>query len=168
MKEAKKKIFSGNGKKIAVLVGMVLLLVATGVLNYYLSEIRGAGKTDPNGEVVATYFNSFRTDRQAVRQEAITNLDAIIQSADSSKEAKASAEEQKLLMCKNMETELTMENLIKSYGFEDCVVTLSAGNVYVVVKTEDAMTPQQVAQILSVVTQNSDYKPSDVIVTPYN
>ena len=30
------------------------------------------------------------------------------------------------------------------------------------------MTSQQVAQILSVVTQNSDYKPSDVIVTPYN
>lgn len=168
MKEAKKKLFSANGKKIAVLVGMVVLLVATGVLNYYLSEIKGAGKTDPNGEVVATYFSSYRTDRQSVRQEAITNLDAIIQSSDSSKEAKASAEEQKLLMCKNMEAELTMENLIKSYGFEDCVVTLSAGNVYVVVKTADTMTSQQVAQILSVVTENSDYKPSDVIVTPYN
>ncbi len=168
MKEASKKFFKGNGKKIAVLTGMILLLVATGVLNYYLSEINGASNGDVNGQVVSTYFSTYRTDRQQVRQEAITNLDAIISSEDTSAEAKASAEEQKLLMCKNMESELTMENLIKSYGFEDCVVTLSTGNVYVVVKTADTMTSAEVAQILSVITENSDYKPSDVIVTPYN
>lgn len=157
-----------NKKKIIVLCGMILLLVATGVLNYYLNSRNNSQEPTGDGTVVATYFSDYRDYRETTRQETFTYLDTIILSDASSAEAKAAAETQKLDLCSKMETELIIENLIKAKGFDDAVVSMTTGNINVVVKTADSLDSAQVAQILAIVTEQTDYKATEVIIIPYN
>ncbi|MFA5450319.1 MAG: SpoIIIAH-like family protein [Clostridia bacterium] len=154
-----------NKKKIIVLVSMILLLVATGVLNYFLTT----KNNDPIGgddTVTPTFFPQYRLDREVIRGQEIDILDDIIASATSTEEAIATAEGMKLNIVKSMETELILENLIKSKGFEDAIVTISTENVNVVVKKGD-LTLEESAQILDIIVKETDYTAADVIITPY-
>ena len=65
------------------------------------------------------------------------------------------------------ENELVLENLIKARGFEDACVTMSTGNVNVVVKDGD-LNSQDVAQILWIVTEETGCSATDVVVVPYS
>lgn len=161
---------NGNKKKIIVLCSMLVLLVATGFLNFYLNGKLG-DNSDMGGDggiVTTTYFGTFRSDREAQRQEIFTYLDSIVASEASSEEAKAAAESQKLELCEKIEQELTLENLIKASGFEDAVITMSTGNLNVVVKADNELDNSQIAQILSIITRETTYTPSQVVIVPYN
>lgn len=139
-------------KKIVILSVMAVLLVVTGVLNVALNQ--GAIETGSNAVTTANFFSTYRTDRQSVRNEEISYYDAIIASAESSAEAKASAETKKQQLIQMMETELVTEGLIKAKGFEDVIVTSTSSNVKVVVKSGE-LTSSQVAQIVNIVTEQT-------------
>ena len=62
--------------------------------------------------------------------------------------------------------ELLLERLIQARGFRDVIVTLSDKNCTVVV-ADDNLEAQEVAQILSVVTKETNYTANDVIVCQY-
>lgn len=84
-------------KKIIVLSVMVLLLVATGVLNFVLSD--KLNKTTDNvnadqGTVTQTFFAAAKSDRDSTRESEFLYLDAIMQSESSTESAKKSAQEQ--------------------------------------------------------------------------
>ena len=88
-------------KKIIVLSVMVLLLVATGVLNFVLSD--KLNKTTDNvnadqGTVTQTFFAAAKSDRDSTRESEFLYLDAIMQSESSTESAKKSAQEQKLTL----------------------------------------------------------------------
>lgn len=153
-----------NKKKIIVLVSLVVLLVATGVLNYFLNL-----KSIPNddqGVVTPTFFASYRQDREATRAEEILYLETIITSANADEQTIANAQQKKLAICDVMETELILEGLIKARGFEDCVVTITTDNVNVVVKHED-LSLEQAAQILDIIVTETTFTAPNVIVLPY-
>ena len=120
-----------NKKKIIVLSFMVVLLVVSAVLNVWLNNKLNK-QTDVVGKIdeptVTATFSSFRSSRETSRQEIIDYLDAIIIAETTSAEAKTAAETQKQGICKQMETELLLERLIKLRGFQDAVVTLSDKN----------------------------------------
>lgn len=153
-----------NKKKIIVLVSMILLLVATGVLNYFLN-IKG-NQNDDEGTVTPTFFQSYRSDREVTREQEIAYLDEIIASAASSEESIAAAEAQKLTLCTNMETELALEGLIKARGFKDAVVTITTENVNVVVEDTE-LTAEEAAQILDIIVTETSFTALDVVVIPY-
>lgn len=157
-------------KKAIVLSVMVVLLVATGVLNWALND-KLLSKDNPasadNGNVTETFFATYRSDRDSTRESEYLYLDAIIASADASAESKALAEEQKLALVMRMEQELTLETLIKAKGFDDAIVAIGDGGVNVVVGTEE-LTPEQATQILAIITDETDYKATDVKIIPYN
>lgn len=153
-----------NKKKIIVLISLVVLLVATGVLNYFLN-LNNAPKDDDD-IVAPTFFASYREDRETTRAEEILYLDSIITSAEADEETIAQARQKKLALCDIMETELILEGLIKAKGFEDCVVTISTENVNVVVKKEE-LTQEQAAQILHIIVSETDFESPNVILIPY-
>ncbi|HHU42905.1 MAG: SpoIIIAH-like family protein [Clostridia bacterium] len=153
-----------NKKKIIVLISLVVLLVATGVLNYFLN-LNNAPKDDDD-IVAPTFFASYREDRETTRAEEILYLDSIITSAEADEETIAQAQQKKLALCDIMETELILEGLIKAKGFEDCVVTISTENVNVVVKKEE-LTQEQAAQILHIIVSETDFESPNVILIPY-
>lgn len=158
-------------KKIIVLIAMVLLLVGTGCLNYFLNVKSSSGADASNvgaddGTATPTFFETYRSDRTVTREQEQVYLDEIIASATSTEETVASAQQQKLAITSAMETELVLEGLIKAKGFADAVVTISTENVNVVVKDEE-LTLEEAAQILDIVVTETDFTAPDVVIIPY-
>ena len=153
-------------KKIFVLVGMVALLAAAACLNIFLN--RTSDKADAYRDGVPTYgsfFETYRADRQTSRYHSMLYYDAILGTEGSSAEAVADAEAAKLELAQNMEIELVIEGLIKSLGFEDAVVTNTTENINVIVKSAE-LTSEEAAQILDIVTTETDKTALDVRIIP--
>ena len=147
-------------KKIIVLSVMVALLIATGVLNFVLSDKLGSSNQTTNGNtstVTQTFFAAAKSDRDATRESEFLYLDAIMNSDTATDVAKKTAQEQKLALVERMEKELALETLIKSKGFEDVIVTIG-----------EQLTAEQANRILSVVVSETTFKATDVNVIPYN
>ncbi|MDD4839807.1 MAG: SpoIIIAH-like family protein [Clostridia bacterium] len=156
-----------NKKKVLVLVAMVLLLVATGVLNWALNNNLLTDREVSGEATIETFFSAYRTDRSATREEEFLYLDAILASENSSETAKTAAETQKIEITQRMENELVLEGLVKAKGFPDAVVTMTSSNVNVVVNTAE-LTPEQAAQIYDIITSETSYTASNVRIIPYN
>lgn len=157
-------------KKIIVLSVMVALLVATGVLNFVLSDKLNKTADNVNvdqGAVTQTFFAAAKSDRDSTRESEFLYLDAIMQSESSTESAKKSAQEQKLTLVNRMEKELALETLIKARGFEDAIVTIGDKGVSIVVNSTE-LTSEQANQILSDVLAETTFKASEVKVIPYN
>ena len=135
--------------KIIILSAMVLLLGVTGYLNVVLNNSVSNTSTT-NTVTTASYFQTYRTDRESTRDQEMLYYDAIISSESSTSSAIANAEEAKLTLIGQMEKELVVEGLIKAKGFDDCVVTISDSNVNAVVKTKE-LSSNEVAQIVAVI-----------------
>lgn len=134
--------------KIIIIAAMVLLLGVTGYLNVMLNK--SVSKVDDGSTTTSSYFQTYRTDRESTRDQEMLYYDAIIASESSTEEAIKNAENAKLALIEQMEQELVVEGLIKSKGFEDCVVTISDANVNAVVKAAE-LSSTQVAQIVEII-----------------
>lgn len=166
-----KKQLSSNAKKVIILCSMVALLVLTGILNFALnsdwfSKSPADGDQLTGGDAVETFFSTYRTSRETARAEEMSYLEAIIASETSTEEAKATAETMRENLLNNIEAELVIESLIKAKGFDDAVVTMSTNNINVIVNKSE-LESQEVAQILSVILEETEYTASEVVVVPY-
>ncbi|MBR2968006.1 MAG: SpoIIIAH-like family protein [Clostridia bacterium] len=154
-----------NKKRIFVLCGMIALLIVTGVLNIVLNgNALNTGSGDDNLSA-ASFFDTYRSDRVATREQTILYLDAIISNSASSSDEAAAATQSKLELTQNMELELVLEGLIKSLGFEDVVVTNSTESVNVILKASE-LTDSQVAQITEIIVTETDKSSFDVRIIP--
>lgn len=149
--------------KVLVLVAMVILLGVTAYLNVALNN--RVVETSTNEYSYAGYFSSYRTDRQSTRDQELLYYDAIIMSESSSQEAIAQAEGKKLEIVAKMESELVMEGLIKSKGFEDAVVAISNNNINVIVKSA-ALEASEVSQIVSIIKEQTGKGIDNIVIIP--
>lgn len=156
-----------NKKKIIVLVSLVVLLAGVACLNYFLT-IKGIGNgtETPTDTTTPTFFSTYRSDRDSTRTQEKLYLESLMASTTADEETMAEANKSYLALTTNMETETTLEGLIKAYGFSDCIVTISNGNVNVVVQDAE-LTVEEAAQILSTVVSETDFTASDVLIIPY-
>lgn len=151
--------------KIFILVAMVLLLGVTGYLNIALNNnVVDASAQNAN---TTNYFDGYRSDRQTTRNQELAYYDAIITSESSSAETIAAAESKKLELVAAMESELIMEGLIKAKGFADVVVTNSNSYINVLVKSSE-LQKSEVAQIVSVITEQTNKDIDYIKVIPVN
>ncbi len=146
-----------KGKKIALMVTMVLVLVAAAVLNVTLL----AGKNPQTGEpdaVQTGFFATSRTERQATRNYEIAELNSILEmEGEEYAEARQKALEQKQKLVNAMDTEMLLETLIKAQGFEDVIVTVNAAadNVSVIVD-KDELTREDTVRIYNIVATEAN------------
>ncbi|MBE7082069.1 MAG: SpoIIIAH-like family protein [Clostridiales bacterium] len=151
--------------KVFILIGMVLLLGVTGYLNIALNN--KTTQTQTNTITTANYFTTYRADRQSTRDQELLYYDAIIASESSSADAKKQAETKKLALVEQMSSELVIEGLIKAKGFEDCIVTKLDPNVKITVKCTDAtLTSSEVAQIVSIIKEQTNAGIDNIQITP--
>ena len=151
--------------KIIILVGMVLLLGVTGYLNIAVNN--RVSQTAGTAITSANYVSTYREDRQSTRDQELLYYDAIITSESSTQDAKTKAEAKKLALVAQMESELVIEGLVKAKGFEDCIVTNVEPNVKIVVKCADAtLTANEVAQIVSIVKEQTKADIDNIQITP--
>lgn len=155
-----------NRKKIIVLVSLVVLLAGVACLNYFLTVKGLNDTTDTPTETTPTFFATYRDDRTSTREQEVLYLEQILAASTSDEATIAEANQSYLALIEAMETETTLEGIIKSYGFEDCIVTISTDNVNIVVKDSE-LSVEEAAQILNVVVTETDYTASDVIIIPY-
>ena len=160
-----------NKKKIIIICSMVVLLVAAAYLNVLISkkttDTVSTTVGDENSATVS-FFASYRSARDASRQESFMYYDSIINSETASAAAVTSAEGKREELVGFTETELVLEGLIKAKGFEDAVVTISTANVNAIVKKNGEIDATDAAQILSIITEETGVSASKVIITPYS
>ncbi|MBQ7352074.1 MAG: SpoIIIAH-like family protein [Clostridia bacterium] len=150
-----RKKLSSKAKKIIILSCFCMLLLVTGGVNILINS-KVSQEASANVSSTANFFSNYRTDRSDTRNQEILYLDAIIASEATSAEAKANAEAERLELITKMEMVMTIENLIMAKGFTDVAVSASSGNISVMVETS-GLTSAEVAQIVDVVLNNSDY-----------
>ncbi len=163
-------------KRVLTAVGLCLLLAAAVVTNVLVNRGKSEtaeteAKTPSNVTAVsaqtrtadAGFFAAYREERDSVRTQELAYLDAIVaQGADP--ETLSDAQQQKLDLVNAMETELTVENLVRSKGFQDVIVSIHKGNVNVVVGA-DTLSDEQVAQILDIVLRETGKNAENVKIS---
>lgn len=127
-----------KGKKIALIVSMVCVLVVAAVLNVTLLTNKNK---QGGGDVVQTsFFETSRLDRQTTRDYEIAELNQIINmEGDEYAEARQNALVKKQKIVDAMETELLLETLLKAQGYSDVLVTVNANsdNISVIVDKDE-------------------------------
>lgn len=113
-----------NKKKIILMSSLVLLLAVTAVFNFVFASANvqtGAS----NGITTANYFTTYRNERTTTRNEEIVQLDSVIALYEEGDEKYETATAMKMELVSAMERELVLENMVKSLGFSDAVVSVS-------------------------------------------
>ena len=137
--------------KFIILGVMVVLLGVTGYLNVMLNNSVKKGDV-PTQTTTASYFSSYRQDRESRRDQELLYYQAIAESPSSSEEAIKNADSARQNLIAQMDKELVVEGLIKGLGFNDCVITMSTANVNVLVDAA-TLTEPEVAQIVAVIQE---------------
>lgn len=152
-----------KGKKIALMVTMVLVLVAAAVLNVTLLA-QNNGQASGDDVVQTGFFATSRADRQSTRTYEIAELNAILaMEGDEYAEARQKALQQKQDIVNAMETELLLETLLKAQGFDDVLVTVNAAsdNVSVIVD-KDELTREDTVRIYNIIATEASIEPDYV------
>ena len=147
-------------RRTMTLLAVCLLLLAAVAANVIMnrSEEKMADAATTAVSVSApgaqgSFFDMYRSERDSVRTQELAYLDAIV--AQGGDEATLSeAQKQKMTLVDCMESELNTENLIRAKGFEEVIVSMHNGSVNVIVDA-DALTDEQVAQILDIVLRET-------------
>ena len=147
-------------RRTMTLLGVGLLLLAAVAANVIMNrneerlvkaDTAAVSVSAPGAQ--GSFFDMYRSERDSVRTQELAYLDAIV--AQGGDEATLSeAQKQKLTLVGCMESELNTENLIRAKGFEEVIVSMHNGSVNVIVDA-DALTDEQVAQILDIVLRET-------------
>ena len=142
-----------KGKKIALIVSMVVVLAVAAVLNVTLLT-KNSNQGDGNGDVVQTsFFQTSRLDRQTTRDYEIAELNQIINmEGDEYAEARQNALAKKQQIVDAMETELLLETLLKAQGYDDVLVTVNANSDKIsVIVDKDELAREDTVRIYNVI-----------------
>lgn len=154
-------------KRFIIIASFCLLLAVTAVLNIVLNNnISAKAKTNSDNVVsTANFFTNYRDDRSNTYNQEMVYLQAIIDSENTSAEAKQNAEAEILKLNTTINTQTTLENNIKSLGFGDVVVSALTNNVNVIIKGK-AFADEELSQIVNVIETCSDYTFDNIKIIP--
>lgn len=102
----------------------------------------------------STYVLDMKMTREKQRNELTQDLNEMINNPSTSEEARKEASAMKLQLVKDQETELKIENLLSTKGFEDALVYISNENVNVVVN-EEKLEKADAAKIFDLVAEQA-------------
>lgn len=105
----------------------------------------------------ASYILDMKMTRERQRNELTQDLNEMINNPSTSEETRKEASDMKLRLVKDQETELQIENLLSTKGFEEALVYISDGSVNVVVN-EDSLEKADAAKIFDLVAEQADVK----------
>lgn len=105
-----------------------------------------------SNDVVTDYFVKSKLERDSMYSQMIESYEKIINSSNSSEVQKQSAT-QEITKINNIKNSIMIcENLIKTKGFENCVVFVNDESVSVIVSME-SLKSEQVAQIQNIISR---------------
>ena len=157
-----------NKKKIIVMSSLVALLAGTAVLNFALANSEAVTSAD-SGITTANYFTTFRSERTSTRNEELVQLDSVIALYEEGDEKYEEATEMKMEIVMAMEQELILENMVKSLGFSDAVVSVSvdSDNVNVFINASE-LNYDTALSIYNMLHTETSVGSGNVIIMPVN
>lgn len=178
-----KGVFGKKGRRNLIIALSVLVIGAAVYLNYLYffdnndklgygdnnpSDSENAGQNtngDGNGDatdLTAAYFASAILNRQQARDEAIEVLQAVVGSESALEETKAEALDEISRIALDIEKESNIETLVKAKGFSECVAVLGDDSVSVIVRQDEELLQNQIAQIKEIVYEETGLLPTAV------
>ena len=118
-------------------------------------EVSGEENTDE-------YFREARATLSDDRNEMLTMLNDTIESSTEGSE-KSSAQSQKEKMLNYMETEKTLESMIRTKGYTDAFVLITDQSVTATVQAE-SLTNQDAAKILDLIMRETGRNAEDIVI----
>ncbi len=106
-------------------------------------------------ETAADYFAQARLDKMNNRDEAVQTLQSIIGGGDLTEDELVVNALDAVEVSKLIESEGTIESLVKAQGFEDCVAYLDGESAKVVIKTE-GLDKAQAAAVKEIIMSESN------------
>jgi hypothetical protein len=175
------------GKRNWIIVGAVLLIGLAVGLNWMLfakesatcgyadydsssGMTSGSGQSEGTGGATsdADYFATVQINRRRARDESMEVLQSVIDSTDASETVKNDALSEMSIIAMEIEKEANIESLLISKGFEECVAVMNGNCINVVVKSEGELQPSQIAQINTVVYEQTGIEPLGVTIVHKN
>ena len=155
-----------NKKKIILMSSLVLLLAVTAVFNFIFATSSTVSSAD-GGVTTANYFTTYRAERTTTRNEEIVQLDSVIALYEAGDEKYEEATEMKMEIVAAMEKELMLENMVKSLGFSDAVVSVStdSDNVNVFINSAE-LNYDTALSIYSMMKNETGIEAGNVIIMP--
>lgn len=175
------------GKRHIILAALVLSLGIAVYLNWVYSASDGdfvaeetAASTEAKNygdskyvnldgeeiQVVANseYFNEARVNRTKKRDEAVDTIKKMFKNAELTETEKTALAVQATAIAQAIETEGTVENLIKAKGYEDCMVYLAEDKAEVVVKAA-GLAKEDVAKIKDIVLAHTSVSVENISIS---
>jgi stage III sporulation protein AH len=109
--------------------------------------------TNTNLEANSNYFTKLRMDREKMFSQMIDNYKSIMEDSNIGDEQKKEASNEIKNINKNQNSITTIENLLKGKGFEDAVVLMNDNSTNVIMKSDNELKKEQVAQIENIVSR---------------
>lgn len=155
-----------NKKKIILMTSLVLLLAVTAVFNFVLANTTTLTSAE-NGVTTANYFTTYRAERTTTRNEELVQLDSVIALYEAGDERYEEATEMKMEIVAAMEKELVLENMVKSLGFSDAVVSVSSDsdNVNVFINSAE-LNYDTALSIYSMMKKETGIVSGNIIIMP--
>lgn len=184
------KIKSLFGRKQLILAALVVLLGGAVFLNYWYTQTSSNPLTEAEASAASTesdtdsqkvygeaqlvsdtgdddttaYFTKAVLEREKSRDESVETVKAVLAQVDVSSEAAAQATAKIVALTEQCQKEDQIESLIRAKGFENCIVYLGEENASIVVET-DGLTPEQAAQIKSIVLSEQEVAADCISIT---
>lgn len=142
-----------NKKKVAVAIGIIILflivvkVLGTGSYNespqlvkenatYKQNEAQDSDKLKNDDNIrEEAFFSGYRMERERLRGKQIDVLNEVINSQENDQQAQVVAANRLVKITEDMEEEMKTEQLLKSKGYQDCVVIMQAGTTTAVIQS---------------------------------
>ena len=165
------------GKKHIIMSCLTLMLAVAVYINYAtapkskdksgkssISSVEGYGETEfvsAEAGGADDYFAQARLDKMNNRDEAVATLQMIIGGGDITEDEMVMNALDAVQVSKLIESEGTIESLVKAQGFEDCVAYLDGESAKVVVKTE-GLDKAQAASIKEIILGETEVSAENI------
>lgn len=165
-----------RGKQI-LLIGLMVLVIVAG---YYRWTQNNAGDAvTVNSDVLPAdagaaqasetpsdsgYFTTARRERNSARDKSIELWNDVIRKDESTANAKSEAEKNISDTAKYIESENTIENLVRAKGYEDCIAFVDENGVNTVVKA-DGLKASDVTQIKDIIVNQTGVSVSKIKIS---
>ncbi len=105
----------------------------------------------------ATYILDMKMTREKQRNKLVQDLNEMINNPSTSEESRKEASNMKLQIVKDQETELKIENLLSTKGFENALVYIGDEKVNIVT-SEEKLEQEDAAKIFDLVAEQANVK----------
>lgn len=109
------------------------------------------------------FFAEYRMDRERLRGKQVEMLREILNQSSGDKEARQAASLRLVEISTDMEREMKAENLIKSKGYQDCVVIIQPESTTVVVAADHLQLDQE-QEIIALVSKVTKAREDQIVI----